>query len=295
MTAMRARHLIARVSSRPAEDEETLSPDREGWPPARTLDALAAEVVRDWDVALGSRFSMARFSFAAPAGPDAVLKLTPPEDEEADHEGDALAFWDGHGAVRLLKRDPARRALLIERCIPGHDASAIDDVAAIAVALDVGRRLWRPVSAGPFKRAGDVIARSLHGLARVTGHPFVPVAARHLASMAPRSEVLVHGDYHHHNLLRHGQRWLAIDPKPLIGEPELDVVTLLWNPVGVTVTRELTERRIRQLAAGGLDERRIRSWAIVRGTQLGLPLGPGEDESTSGQLKVAGWLLEERA
>src|SRR5205814_5331179 len=114
--ARRARDLTARVSSRPAEDEDTLSPSREVWPPARTLDALAAEVARDWDVALGSRFSMARFSFSSPAGPDAVLKLTRPEDEEADHEGDALAFWEGHGAVRLLKRDPARRALLIERC-----------------------------------------------------------------------------------------------------------------------------------------------------------------------------------
>jgi streptomycin 6-kinase len=271
-----------------------LSVEPERWPPAGKLDAIALTVARDWGISLGPRFPMARFSFAAPAGDNAVLKLTPPEDDEADHEGDALAFWDGRGAVRLLKRDTLRRALLIERCVPGHDASAIDDVEAIRVALEIGRQLWRPVSGGPFLRAGDVIARSLRGLADTTGHPYVPRAAAVLASMAPR-DVLVHGDYHHHNLLRHGEGWLAIDPKPLVGEPELDVVTLLWNPLGVTLTRELTERRIRQLAAGGLDERRIREWAIVRGTQLGLPLGAGEDEAASGQLRIAGWLLDERA
>jgi streptomycin 6-kinase len=265
------------------------------WPPAGKLDAVALTVAREWGISLGPRFPMARFSFAAPAGEDAVLKLTPPEDDEADHEGDALAFWDGRGAVRLLKRDRARRALLIERGVRGHDASAIDDLEAIRVALEIGRQLWRPVSSGPFLRAGDVIARSLRDLAETTGHPYVPRAAAVLASMAPRPDVLVHGDYHHHNLLRHGDGWLAIDPKPLIGEPELDVVTLLWNPLGVTLTRELTERRIAQLAAGGLDERRIREWAIVRGTQLGLPLGPDEDEAASGQLSVAGWLLEDRA
>ena len=113
--------------------------------------------------------------------------------------------------------------------------------------------------------------------------------------MTPRHEVLVHGDLHHHNLLRQADRWLAIDPKPLIAEPEFDVVTLLWNPLQVVLTPEITERRLRQLAAAGLDERRVREWAIVRGTQLGLPLRPDEDEATARQLQVVRWLLVERA
>lgn len=110
--------------------------------------------------------------------------------------------------------------------------------------------------------------------------------------MSQRDGVLVHGDYHHHNLLRQGDRWLAIDPKPVIAEPEFDVVTLLWNPVGSFPTSERTERRIAALAAAGLDEHRIRDWAVIRGTYLGLPLGEKEVESSSPQLAVVRMLLE---
>jgi streptomycin 6-kinase len=102
----------------------------------------------------------------------------------------------------------------------------------------------------------------------------------------------VHGDFHHHNLLRHAGRWLAIDPKPLIAEPEFDVVTLLWNPLQREPTREITEHRMRQFAAAGLDERRVRDWAIVRGTQLGLPLDLNDREASARQLSVVYWLLE---
>jgi len=262
---------------------------------ALRLERVAQEVALDWGIRIGPRYEWARHSFAAPAGDDAVLKLTPPEDGEADHEGDALAFWTGRGAVRLLKHDRARRALLIERCVPGHDASAIADEDAIDIAVATGRELWRPVSGGPFRRAGDEMAGWLRDLARRTDHPYVPIATALFASLTPRHDVLVHGDHHHHNLLRHAGRWLAIDPKPLLAEPEFDVVTLLWNPVHLAITREITERRIRQLAAAGLDERRIRDWAIVRGTQLGLPLDDGEDEVTARQLSVVRWLLEARS
>lgn len=264
------------------------------WEAAKGLDRVAHEVALDWEIRLGPRYEWARNSFAAPAGDRAVLKVTLPEDDEADHEADALAFWNGRGAVRLLRRDRARRALLIERCVPGHDASSIDDREAMRVALETGRQLWQPVTGGPFRRAGDEMARWLHGLAERTDHRYVDVATKLFESMSARHDVLVHGDFHHHNLLRHSGRWLVIDPKPLIAEPEFDVVTLLWNPLQLVPTPEITERRISQLTTSGLDERRLRDWAIVRGTQLGLPLGPDEDESTSRQLLVVRWLLEER-
>jgi streptomycin 6-kinase len=263
-----------------------------GWEPAKRLDRVAHEVALAWDLRLGPRYDRAHYSFAAPAGDHAVLKLTPPEDDDAANDADALAFWDGRGAVRLLRRDPARHAMLIERCVPGHDASALDDREAIRVAIDVGRELWRRVPTGPFRDAGPAMAGWLRDLATRTDHPLLRIAAARFAAMTPRHEVLVHGDYHHHNLLRHAGRWLAIDPKPFIADPEFDVATLLWNPLQLTLTPDGTERRIAQLAAGGLDAGRIRDWAVVRGTQLGLPLERGQDEASVRQLRVARWLVE---
>ena len=90
-------------------------------PSRAPLAAIAHEVAEEWDVELGQPFALARFSFVAPAGAGAVLKVTPPEDDEADEEPDALAFWAGEGAVRLLRRDDRRRAMLIERAAPGSD------------------------------------------------------------------------------------------------------------------------------------------------------------------------------
>lgn len=240
------------------------------------LGPLARTVAAEWGLALGEPFSLARHSFTAPAG-NAVLKLAPVEDDEADFEADALVAWQGQGAVRLLRHDRARRALLIERAAPGFDASTVSEDEALAAALSVGRRLWREFHGGLFPRAWDRLPERL-AMVEPTGHPFVGIAKRLLEKMERRGEVLVHGDFHHHNLLRHGDYWVAIDPKPLLAEPEFDVVTLLWNPLGVMPTPERTESRIKTFAAAGLDAQRIRDWAVIRGVYLGLPTGPDDYE-----------------
>ena len=109
--------------------------------------------------------------------------------------------------------------------------------------------------------------------------------------MDPSDATLVHGDFHHHNLLSHGDGWLAIDPKPMVGEPEFDVPTFLWNPIGHLPTRESVEAWISGFAEAGLDANLVRKWAIVRGTYLGLPLSRDETAETSPQLRVVRALL----
>src|SRR5256886_5672770 len=64
------------------------------------------------------------------SGDEAILKVVPVEDDEADHEADALALLAGDGAVRLLRHDRARRAMLIERARPGYDASGLSEYEA---------------------------------------------------------------------------------------------------------------------------------------------------------------------
>ncbi len=95
----------------------------------------AAEVAVDWGVTLGPPFPLSRFSYVAPAGPDAVLKVTLPGDDESEHEADALELWAGDGAVRLLRSDRERRALLLERAFPGSDLAALPESDATAVAV----------------------------------------------------------------------------------------------------------------------------------------------------------------
>ena len=194
-----------------------------------------------------------------------MLKVTPPEDDESDEEGDALALWDGDGAARLLRHDRARRALLVERARPGTDISTLPEDEATAVAVEVALRLWRPAGR-PFRWIGDHVPRWLDN---AEGHELIPLARRLYASLDVGRSTLVHGDFHHHNILDAGGRYVAIDPKPMLGDPEFDVPSFLWNPLPYRMTLDVTERRLAAFSAAGLDEGRMRAWSVIRGAYLG--------------------------
>jgi streptomycin 6-kinase len=197
-----------------------------------------------------------------------VLKVTPPWDDEADEEGDALELWGGDGAVALRRRDRARRALLIERLRPGTDLADVEEDRATAVAVEVGRRLWRPAGA-PFRWIGDHVPGWLDRAEPGAGRSLLPLARRLYAALEVGRETLVHGDFHHHNVLASGTGHVAIDPKPMLGEPEYDVASFLWNPIRYRMRLDVTERRLAAFAVAGLDEERMRIWAVIRGAYLG--------------------------
>ena len=86
--------------------------------------------------------------------------------------------------------------------------------------------------------------------------------------MELRHEVIVHGDFHHHNILASSRGHVAIDPQPFLGEPEYDVVPFLWNPLPIGIRPGLLDTRLAAFAAAGLDEERMRAWMIIRGSYL---------------------------
>jgi streptomycin 6-kinase len=201
--------------------------------------ATAERIAADWGLELGEPFAFAYHSYAAPVSDDAVLKVAWEGDDEALHDAEALDRWDGRGAVRVLRRDRKRRALLLERARPGTDISDLDDDEATAIAVDVAAQLWLP-------------GRT----------PLV-------AEVGAGTDWLVHGDFHHHNILRHGERFVAIDPKPYLSDREYDVPSFLWNPLGYRLDdRAKTERRIAAFVGAGLDDFRIRAWTVIRGAYL---------------------------
>lgn len=223
----------------------------------------------DWGLELGDPFELARYSYVAPADDEAVLKLTPPGDDESEQEADALERWDGDGAVRLLRRDRERRALLLERARPGADISGLPEHEATAIAVALAPRLWRP-AAEPFRWIGDHVPRWLRNAESSgrAGAALIPLALDQYHSFDAGRSVLVHGDFHHHNVLDAGGRHVAIDPKPMLGEAEYDVPSFLWNPIGCRLTPELAESRLAAFAAIGLDQRRMRAWSVIRGAYL---------------------------
>jgi streptomycin 6-kinase len=80
--------------------------------------------------------------------------------------------------------------------------------------------------------------------------------------------VLMHGDFHHFNILSSEHGWLVIDPKGVIGPAAYEVGPLLMNPWGDLSSgnnyRLLTERRIDILHDRlGFEHGRIREWGLA--------------------------------
>ena len=198
-----------------------------------------------------------------PAG-DVVLKLNPPVEPESEHEADAFEHWGGRGAVRLLARDDARSALLVERCRPGTQLWELGDEEATETAAAVLEQLWVPAER-PFRRLEDEAARWAGELpGRPLDRDLVGEAVSFLREAGPtqRESVLLHQDLHGGNVLRSERGWLAIDAKPLVGEREFDVASLIRDRR--PATKAQLERRLLYLVERlDLDAERTRGWAIA--------------------------------
>jgi streptomycin 6-kinase len=254
------------------------------------LPGLIAECAEQWRLGVGEPFHDAHISWVAPAdlpdGTRGVLKINFPE-RESEREPDALAHWGGIGAVRLLLSDPERRALVVERCEPGVRLwERPDGDETLRIAADVLRTLWRPAPARhAYRLVAEVVAAWVVELPATwerAGRPFerelLDEAVAFLRERGPTQgeAVVVHQDFHCGNVLEATREpWLAIDPKPLVGERAFDTSSLLrdrrWelrndpDPVG------RVRRRLDLLAAElDLDREAMRGWGIAHALGWGL-------------------------
>jgi streptomycin 6-kinase len=245
----------------------------------RTLAALAA----DWELAVGAPFELSYHYVVAVTcadGSPGVLKLGVPSRRSLATEVPALTAWAGRGAARVLRVDPDRGALLLERVVPGWRARELvphRDAEATSAAVAVMRRLHAaPADAVALPdlvgEAGAFDAYlSRLGTAGPLPADLVATAAgliRELSASAPDRAVL-HGDLHHDNILR-GERepWLAIDPHGVVGDPGYDLGALLYNPDPDNRDEALTRlvpARVEQLAAElAMPLDRVVAWGFVK-------------------------------
>jgi streptomycin 6-kinase len=234
-----------------------------------------------------------------PAG-DAVLKINFPH-ADSEHEADALAHWDGEGAVRLLARDDERRALLLERAVPGGVLWEESDEAATRTAAEVLARLHRRPATGSFRRLADEAvrwAREIPQRWEAHGRPgsaeVIAKTVRALPELAATQAqlVVVHQDLHGGNVLRSGRGWLAIDPKPLAAEPAFDCASLIRDRRPELLkdphpARTLNRRLATLSAALEVDEERVRAWAVAHALAWGIE----EEGVHPSHLACAEWLI----
>jgi streptomycin 6-kinase len=254
------------------------------------LPDLVTEVAAGWQIGVGDPFLPGgATAWVAPArdhtGRDLVLKvcwLHP----EAAHEADGLEAWAGAGAIRLYQAGELAEAtvFLLERCRPGTPLRALPAHEHDLVIAGLLRRLW--VEPPPGHRFRPLLDMCDYWASRYEQRSpaerscvdaLVAEEGIRLLRDLPRSGGggrLLHTDLHAGNVLAaEREPWLAIDPKPYVGDPAYDVTQHIFNSVFIEgADAGVLASRMAHLL--GLDPARIVRWLFARSVEAS-PYWPG--------------------
>lgn len=185
-----------------------------------------------------------------------VLKLLSPSETEEQRGALALRYFNGHGAVHLLRYDEGAHLMeyaagdklvtLVER---GEDERATRIIAEVITQLHRVPQNALHDGFVPLDRwFGALFAKAAADRQAGIASIYVRSAALSERLLADqRDRRVLHGDIHHYNIRQSVRGWLAFDPKGLVGERTYDCANTLCNPV----TPELVhnERRLLTNAA----------------------------------------------
>lgn len=243
-----------------------------------SLPSLIDESARRWDLASIRPVPNLSYNFVAFAKQrekEVVLKIGVPRDELLS-EMAALNLFNGNGACQLFDHDPQKGLLLLERLHPGRMLSELqDDDERTNIAAEVMQKIWRDAPEDlTFIRLTDWF----HGLKRIrpgfeggTG-PFPKKLLEQVESILPQlfesPSLLLHGDFHHFNILSSERGWQVIDPKGVIGPAGYEIGPLMLNPWSRSFDAHLfkvqTERRVSILSERlGWERGFILNWATA--------------------------------
>jgi streptomycin 6-kinase len=255
------------------------------------LAAVVERLCERWGLTLSGEAPKGEWNTilaASRRGVPCVLKIAGPE-HNATAEAIALEAWNGNGAARLLEADRDHGALLLERLDPDRTLRTAELSTAAEIAGSLIHELAVPAPAG-LPLLADIVSQKPGILRRRQGALGEPVPGRWIdiacglacdLATDPGNQ-LVHGDLHYGNILAGSRRpWLAIDPKPVIGNPERSVAELMWDRIDdATQPHEIHALFAALTRTGMLHPDRARAWTIVQAVDYwlwGLGAGLTED------------------
>jgi streptomycin 6-kinase len=272
------------------------------------LPDLAASYMQRWALSVDGPVMHGMVGLVVPVrhddGRPAALKLQPLDPEHLG-EGTALRVWAGQGAALLLNEseEAGSSILLLERL--AGDRSLIDEPdidRAVQIIAELLSRLHAH-TAPPEIRSLNYVVDGMLDYAPEAATKLEPDEGRLLRSWAARvgelagtaGDRLLHWDLHYENVLA-GRRepWLAIDPKPLAGDPGFDLMPALhnrWEEVVATgdVAKAVQRRFDIMTEMLGLDRQRAAGYTIARALQNSLwSVEDGEKHLDPIQVAIAG-------
>jgi len=169
--------------------------------------------------------------------------------------------------IKLLRYD--EHAILMERCIPGTTLTSFvphKDQQATDICISLMQNFYKPSNTFT-QHLSDwlTIIYKDHNLNK----DYLKKAQKftdHLLNSSSETVVL-HGDLHHGNILKHNERYVAIDPKGILGERAYDIACFIRNPLEKIIKNfDLIPKRIEQFSqACAIDPVRLKQWCFLHG------------------------------
>jgi streptomycin 6-kinase len=251
--------------------------DGEAW-----LESLASTVqtyLQKWELTSEGPVSNLSYNYVLKVtdsgGTPLILKLGVPN-FDTGNEMVTLQAYNGDGCAKLLKSDPEKGVMLLERLIPGTMLSAErDEMVVLENYIKVWKSIRKPL---PDGAATPTIFHWFQGLKnyRSSGDSQIKMEHVQLARecfqqviVTSKGPELLHGDLHHENILYSEQKgWMAIDPKGVAGDPYFDVVSFLVNQLDSKPDpKSFLKLRVDTISEQmGLDRGRLLKAGIALGT-----------------------------
>ncbi|GLZ78951.1 hydroxyurea phosphotransferase [Actinorhabdospora filicis] len=294
---------------------DTRGRDEEGRSWLASLPALHERYLAEWDLRPAEGHVEGGIaSFLQPVrradGTRAYLKFQP-VDEENIGEAIGLRAWDGRDSVRLLDEDPATGVLLLEALDATRPLSKLADSGAAAEVIGgLLASLTAHKAPEGLRTLADIAAqmladvpKTLAAMADEDEKALLRTCADAVAELVGEpGDRLLHWDLHYDNVLAplpgtgRGE-WLAIDPKPLAGDPGFDILPALhnrWSEItGAGDPAKALLRRFDAITGAlAIDRDRAAGWTLGRVLQNSLwTVEDGEDRLEEPQMLIARVLL----
>ncbi len=264
----------------------------------KNLPEIIKQYEQKWDIVVSPPFNLS-YNYVAPAktssGESVVLKISFPRNTEFISEIEALRFFNGNAAIKILREDLENGVVLLERAEPGERLRNISpDSKQISIVSEVLKKLHKLIPkdmafsfptisdwAKAFERYKEKFPKSSGPVPKWMFDKAESIFKEYIKDK--KEQVLLHGDLHSDNILSSQRGWLIIDPKGVIGEREFELGAYLRNPIydypkGSNYKKLESQRIIQFSQRLGFDKERILDWAFACGVISILWFLEDEDE-----------------
>ena len=253
------------------------------------LPDLIAGLERDWSISVGRTYPGSTEAMVAQArladGTPAVLKLCVlNRGDVVEDEITVLRLVSGQGCAKLLRADPARGAILLERLGQPMSSLNLPITERHELLCAAAERIWRPapgasLPSGPAKgrERASLLTTAWEQLDRPCREQAIDYAlacvTRRIEAHDDERAVLLHGDVHQWNALQANDgTFKLVDPDGAVAEPEFELSILMREDPVELMTGDPRDRARWLARRCGLDATRIWEWGVFERVSTGLVL-----------------------